>query len=154
MSTTQSATGKIGVSGQDKVSVIRSALDRFPRALLEVAKVSEYGCWKYGVPLGDRDFLRSPTIIEDCTDALGRHKIAEVLEGPVNARDGDMLHAAQLAWNALARLEAMLDRGIVKPARRWDITTPRPNTIAGQIAAPTRNDEQEGEPVVNVRYEP
>lgn len=115
-----SAAGKIGANAQDKVTIIRSVLLRFPRALLEVAKVSEFGCHKYKVPLGDRDFLRSPNIVEDCTDALGRHLVAEVLEGPVNDKDGRMLHAAQAAWNALARLEAMLDRSLVKPAPRWD----------------------------------
>ena len=40
-------------------------------------------------------------------DALVRHLIAEAIEGPVDA-DTQLLHAAQEAWNALARLELIL----------------------------------------------
>jgi hypothetical protein len=38
---------------------------------------------------------------------MGRHLIAEEIEGPIDASTG-LSHAAQTAWNALARLELML----------------------------------------------
>ena len=126
---TPSAKGKI--DAHKKLSIVRSAWLRFPRALAEVAKVSEFGCSKYEVALGDLDYLKSPSIIDDCTDALGRHLLGETIEGPINTADGDVLHAAQVAWNALARLEAMLCRGIVQPAQhklmKRSIATELPN---------------------------
>ncbi len=122
----RSALGKI--DRHKKVALVSGTLQRFPMALLEVAKVSEFGCAKYQVPLGDRDFLRNPAMIEDATDALGRHLAKEITEGPVNTEDGDVLHAAQVAWNALARLECMLVRGLVQPARHH---LPKPTTGEG-----------------------
>lgn len=128
---TPSAKGKI--DAHKKLSIVRSAWLRFPRALAEVAKVSEFGCSKYEVPLGDLDYLKSPSIIDDCTDALGRHLLREKTNGPINYEDGEVLEAAQIAWNALARLEAMLDRGIVQPAQhklmKRTIKTELPSTI-------------------------
>jgi hypothetical protein len=41
-------------------------------------------------------------------DALARHLLDRAIEGEVNAKDGDLLHRAQLAWNALADLEKFL----------------------------------------------
>ena len=91
-----------------KVAVFRGAVGRFPLALQEVAKVSTYGCNKYSVPLGDMNFLDVPDGFMRYTDAVARHLMQEVADGPVNAEDGGVLHAAQVAWNALARLEIYL----------------------------------------------
>lgn len=41
------------------------------------------------------------------SDALGRHLAAEGSEGPTDHATG-LLHAAQVAWNALARIELTL----------------------------------------------
>jgi hypothetical protein len=79
-----------------------SLLLMFGRALLEVAKVSTVGAAKYTrggwqvVPDGIRRY----------TAALLRHLFAEQNERL--DRDTELLHAAQVAWNALARLELLL----------------------------------------------
>lgn len=101
---------------EGKVAFIRGCLQRFPRALLEVAKVSAVGCRKYDLPLDDTDFLDVPDGLGRYTDALGRHLLKEALEGNINIEVGGNLpkegvvtrHDAQVAWNALARLEIKL----------------------------------------------
>ena len=86
-----------------KSPVMQGVLQYFPRALLEVGKVSEFGAQKYtwkgweSVPNGPARY----------GDALGRHILYESMEGPYD-RDSKLLHAAHEAWNALARLELML----------------------------------------------
>ncbi len=86
----------------NKVPVARGALHYFPLALTAVARVSTVGARKYAwdgwrtVPDGARRY----------TDALVRHLIAEA-ESPIDEETG-CLHAAQVAWNALARLELSL----------------------------------------------
>lgn len=86
-----------------KVAVYRGLFDYFPRACLAVANVSTVGARKYswkgweGVPDG----------INRYGDALARHLLAEGIEGSTDAETG-LLHAAQVAWNAMARLELML----------------------------------------------
>jgi hypothetical protein len=85
-----------------KPKSVTGVLHYFPRALGAVAVVSEFGANKYAwngwetVPDGVRRY----------SDALGRHLIAEAI-GPTDA-DSGLSHAAQVAWNALARLELML----------------------------------------------
>lgn len=39
--------------------------------------------------------------------AMGRHLTGEAIDGPTDPATG-LAHAAQVAWNALARLELML----------------------------------------------
>lgn len=76
----------------------------FPRALLEVADVSEYGANKYceggweGVDNGETRYK----------NALARHFILGTYED-VDEESG-LLHDAQVAWNALASLELRLRR--------------------------------------------
>jgi len=101
---------------EGKVAFVRGCLARFPRALMEVAKVSAVGCRKYDLPLDDTDFLDVPDGHGRYTDALGRHLIKERTEGNVSIETGGALppegvetrHDAQVAWNALARLEIKL----------------------------------------------
>lgn len=77
----------------------------FGLALLEVSKVSTYGAkkkysrggWQH-VEDGENRY----------TDALLRHLIAERYEE--RDAESDLLHAAQTAWNALARLELKMRR--------------------------------------------
>lgn len=91
-----------------KDPVWAGVLARFPMALREVAKVSAWGTRKHNVPIDDMSFLTIPDAYRIYSDACGRHLLDEAVEGPVNAADGDLLHAAQLAWDALARLEVFL----------------------------------------------
>lgn len=80
----------------------------FPRALRAVAEVSEYGMRKYNADPGDRGFLDVDDAERRYTDALGRH-LLEDLEGQViNHEDGGVRVDAQIAWNALARIEYRL----------------------------------------------
>lgn len=81
---------------------------RFPRAVKEIAKVSVYGSEKHHREMADMSFLTVPDAYRTYTEALSRHLVAEAVEGPKNPQDGGLLHAAQAAWNALARLEVLL----------------------------------------------
>jgi hypothetical protein len=86
-----------------KPAVYRGLLDYFPRACLAVAQVSTTGAAKYswkgweGVPNG----------IARYSDALGRHLLAQPIEGEIDQQT-QLLHKAQVAWNALAVLELYL----------------------------------------------
>ena len=86
-----------------KSPLLRGCLLYFPRALLEVARVSQKGAEKYSwkgwesVPDGSNRY----------GDALSRHLVYESIEG-IYDRDTGLLHASQVAWNALARLELLL----------------------------------------------
>lgn len=85
-----------------KAPVVRGALHYFPRALAAVSQVSEVGARKYVW----RGWETVPDGFDRYSDALGRHLLAEGFE----QIDGDTgcLHATQVAWNALARLELLL----------------------------------------------
>lgn len=86
-----------------KIPVFRGLIDYFPNACMAVAEVSQKGAEKYtwkgwiDVPDGQLRY----------TDAVGRHLIKECLEGEIDP-DFGLLHAAHLAWNAMARLELKL----------------------------------------------
>lgn len=76
--------------------------ESFPQALLEVAKVADYGAMKYSrggwrsVPNGQQRYKA----------AMGRHILANEIE---TTDESGLLHAAQTAWNALATLELFLE---------------------------------------------
>jgi hypothetical protein len=86
----------------DKGKPDASLLGMFGKALLAVAEVGTYGAEKYtrggweGVSDG----------INRYTAAMLRHYFAERYD--IYDSDLPVLHAAQVAWNALARLELML----------------------------------------------
>jgi hypothetical protein len=113
---TETKRTKIGLD--KKIPVMRGAFLRFPLAMRQVARVSHVGCIKYNAPEGDMDYLAVPDGVGVFSDADGRHLLDEVLDGPVNVERGGnlpkegmaVLHAAQHAWNALARLEKQLRR--------------------------------------------
>jgi len=92
-------------AGKTMPSLILSAM---PRAVMAVAKVGTVGAAKYS-----RDgWLEVDRGIERYTDAMDRHRLKEFIEGPLD-RDFleqgiEIFHAAQVAWNALARLELLL----------------------------------------------
>lgn len=79
-----------------------SLLLMFGRALTEVARVGTFGATKYS----RGGWQHVPNGIERYTAALMRHLLAEN-RGVFDDESG-LLHAAQVAWNALARLELML----------------------------------------------
>lgn len=85
---------------QGKTQVVRYCLKYFPTALKAVAEVSAYGAKKY-TPMGWRSV---PNGYDRYTEALGRHLVADPNELDVSGLD----HDAQVAWNALARLEIKL----------------------------------------------
>lgn len=92
-------------AGKTRPSLIFNSM---PRALMEVARVGTYGCVKYT----EDGWLHVDNGIKRYTDAMDRHRLYEFIEGPIDlSSQGDgvtILHAAQIAWNALARLELML----------------------------------------------
>lgn len=79
----------------------------FARALQEVGKVGTFGANKYS----DNGWVEVPEGEQRYTDAMFRHLLQEVTEGQLDLETG-LLHAAHAAWNALARLELMLQKQI------------------------------------------
>lgn len=99
-----------------KPALCEGVLWRFPRALAAVAEVSRIGTTKYGLPPDDTNFYRVPNGRRRYTNATVRHILAESTEGNEHVEYGGLLppegmkttHDAQVAWNALARLEIRL----------------------------------------------
>lgn len=75
----------------------------FSRALAEVGRVGTYGAKKYS----DNGWREVPDGFNRYTDAMFRHLMHEAGGESVDPETG-LFHAAQTAWNALARLELML----------------------------------------------
>ena len=94
-------------TGADKKpNPMRDVFQEFPLAMLEVSKVTAFGAGKHA-PRGWQTF--DPDYgFAYCTSKLGRHLLGEELDGPVNHADGELLHAGQVAWNALGRLEFLI----------------------------------------------
>lgn len=88
-----------------KSPIYRGGLAYFPVAISAVATVSAFGASKYswngwrGVDDG----------INRYTDALVRH-LAYEAEGESVDPDSGLIHAAHTAWNALARLELIIEQ--------------------------------------------
>lgn len=94
---------EIGVkldAGKPRVSLV---IGGFARALGEISVVATYGAKKNT----DYGWAHLPNGVERYTDAMLRHYLAEG-RGEVTDPDSGLLHAAQTAWNALARLELIL----------------------------------------------
>lgn len=92
-----------------KSPLLRGCLQYFPRALAAVAQVSEVGANKYTW----NGWEKVPDGINRYGNALARHLAAEAVDGPID-RETECLHAAQVAWNSLARLELILKEKDVK----------------------------------------
>lgn len=88
-----------------KAPVARGVLQYFPKALREVALLSEFGANKYAW----KGWEEVPDGVNRYSDAMARHLLDET-EGPLDDGPGGsgLLHATAVAWNALARLELML----------------------------------------------
>lgn len=84
-----------------KSPITQGCFQYFPRALKAVAEVSFVGAKKYSW----KGWEQVPDGINRYGNACGRHLVEEN-----DARDADtgLSHAAQVAWNALARLELIL----------------------------------------------
>lgn len=96
----QHAPGAKLDSGKLRASLVLGA---FSLALQEVCAVGTYGANKYS-PNG---WLSVDNGVERYTDAMLRHYLKEA-QGEVLDNESGLFHAAQVAWNALARLELML----------------------------------------------
>lgn len=77
----------------------------FASALMEVGKVGTYGAKKYT----DHGWVTVLSAEQRYTDALFRHLLAEGT-GELQDPDTHLLHAAHVAWNALARLRFIIER--------------------------------------------
>jgi hypothetical protein len=77
----------------------------FSRALQEVGRVGTFGANKYS----DNGWMEVPNGEARYTDAMLRHLLKEAEGEEIDAESG-LRHAAQVAWNALARLELKLRR--------------------------------------------
>lgn len=116
MTTERDPTGRrLGEDGakldQGKAPVVTGCFHYFPRALKAVAMVSKAGIDKGYAPGSWRTV---PNGLERYLNALGRHLLDEGWEGLYDSGPGgtNVLHAAQDAWNSLARLERMLEEGV------------------------------------------
>lgn len=78
-------------------------LGDFSRALRAVSEIGTFGANKYT----EHGWLSVPNGFERYSDAMLRHWLDEC-SGEAYAADSGLLHAAHLAWNALARLELLL----------------------------------------------
>ncbi len=102
-----------------KVDVLRGAIQYFPNALSAVARVSELGARKYSW----KGWASVPDGIRRYGAALLRHILTD---DPFAYDDGpgglgaEVLHATQVAWNALARLELIL----AEKKKKQDATAP------------------------------
>lgn len=81
---------------------VRLILHAMPRAILAVSEVGGFGAAKYT----DNGWCEVPDGITRYTDAMLRHALQEGIEE--YDKDSELRHAAQVAWNALARLELIL----------------------------------------------
>ena len=90
----------------EKPDPMRDVYQEFPRAMMEIARVTAYGATKHAVR-GWQTFTPEYGINYH-RSKIGRHLLNLELEGPINEADGGLLHAAQVAWNALAYLEHYL----------------------------------------------
>lgn len=87
-------------SGKNRLGLV---LLGFARALQNVGLVGTHGAAKYT----DDGWVDVPNGLNRYTDAMFRHLMKEVIEGETD-KDSGLLHAAHVAWNALARLDLIL----------------------------------------------
>lgn len=86
-----------------KAPLRRGLLEYFPRACLEVAKISAFGAAKYTW----KGWQDVPDGINRYGDADLRHICRAAIEGEIDP-DSGFSHKAHEAWNALAVLELFL----------------------------------------------
>ena len=99
-----------------KVNLFTHLFTYFPRALESVCRVSEFGARKY-TRMG---WASVPDGVDRYTDAMCRH-ISSEAKGVQTDSDSSLRHAAQVAWNALARLELMLQAEDAEELRQVEL---------------------------------
>ena len=87
-------------SGKPRLGLV---LMDFSRAVRAVSEVGTYGAQKYT----DHGWISVPDGVSRYTDAMLRHLLAEG-KGEIHDPESGLMHAAQVAWNALARLDLQL----------------------------------------------
>lgn len=87
-------------AGKNRIGLV---LHGFARALQEVSRVGTYGARKYS-PNG---WKAVPDAYDRYTDAMYRHLLSEAA-GETLDPETQIAHAAHAAWNALARLDRVL----------------------------------------------
>ena len=93
------------MSNPKKTKYLRFFFRKFPLALKAVAEVAEEGDAKHNGTVNS--FLSIENGHQEYSEAMVRHILAEIIEGPTDPDDG-ILHSAKIAWGALARLEIEL----------------------------------------------
>ena len=97
----------VDATGTDaKPDPLRDVYQEFPLAMMEIARVTAYGAKKHA-PRGWRTFEHEYGMNYH-RSKIGRHLLHLETDGPINEGDGELLHAAQVAWNALAYLDHYL----------------------------------------------
>lgn len=92
-----------------KSPVFQGVFQYFPRALVAVGDISRYGAEKYQLSYDDVNWFRVEGGFGRYSDALARHLLGEFIDG-ANDPESGKLHAAMVAWNALARLELLMTK--------------------------------------------
>lgn len=91
-----------------KSPIYQGLIDYFPRACSAIADISRRGAIKYAW----KGWETVPDGFNRYSNAMGRHLLGEAIEGLYDSGPTglgpDVLHAAQVAWNACARLELKL----------------------------------------------
>lgn len=91
-----------------KAPIMTGVLHYFPRAIIEVAMLSQHGADKYSW----KGWEKVPDGANRYGNALCRHIVDEAIQGTYDlawdAQGKAVLHATADAWNALARLELLL----------------------------------------------
>jgi hypothetical protein len=96
---------------EGKTPLFKGVIAYFPDSLELVADISKFGADKYAW----EGWQHVDNGIGRYTEAMYRHGLAE-LRNPYDAESG-YLHAGHVAWNALARLQLMIDQGYYPHAR-------------------------------------
>lgn len=105
-----------------KAPLYNGFINYFPHAMIAVAWVSEYGFRKYGEWGGWRKVFDG---IFRYFDGNARHNVLSAIE-TYDDGDSGLAHAAQDAWNAMAKLELMLTAGKVDIRRGNDVVDGKP----------------------------
>lgn len=106
---------KLGTNKSDfkkdkgKPPACRGLIDQFPKAVLAVAECSAYGAKEYGLAYEGKPYKEVPDALGRYKDTMIRHIVQEALNEHYDP-DSGLLHAAHTAWNALAKLELILDQ--------------------------------------------
>lgn len=86
-----------------KPKVIKGFLSYFPRAIISVSNISEFGAEKYAW----NSWKSVNDGVERYQEAGARHLLESFISGPED-KDSELLHLSHQAWNAMASLELYL----------------------------------------------